>query len=172
MNSPVLLIAAGALAILGGILALANPLAASLAAETLAGWFFVITGILQIVWAFQREGLGRKLLALLLGAIYLFVGISLLGNPLAGMLSLTWLVAFLFLFGGATKIVMSFMYGVKEFWLLALSGVVSLILAFMIFSNFPASAVSVLGILLGVELVMSGVALVSLGLAGRREEPA
>jgi uncharacterized membrane protein HdeD (DUF308 family) len=171
MDRPIFSFIAGGLAVLGGILALANPLAATLAAEQLAGWFFVVIGLLQFISAFQREGWGGKILMLILGALYIFVGVSLIGNPLAGTLSLTWLVAFLFLFGGVVKIAMSVLYGLKEFWLLLLSGVVSIILAFMIFSNFPFSAISALGILLGVELIMNGIALIAFGFT-RRPEPA
>ena len=113
---------------------------------------------------FTREGLPGKLLAGLLGVIFLMMGISLLSNPLAGVMSLTLVAAFLFLFGGIAKIIVAFMFGIRSLWLVALSGALSLLLAFMIFTNFPASALSVLGILLAVELISSGVSLISYGM--------
>ncbi len=170
MARPIFSILAGAIAIIGGFLALANPLAATLTAEVLAGWFFIAIGILELVSAFRRETWGGTIFTAILGLVYIFAGVSLLGNPLAGIVSLTVVVAIMFLVGGIARIAMGFSLGAGQFWLLIVSGIISLILAFMIFSNFPVSAVATLGILLGVELLASGVSLVALGFAGRQAE--
>lgn len=155
--------------LVGGVLALANPFAATLAATLMAGWAFAVLGALQIVQSFQVQGWGGFLWALLFGVLTLVVGISLIFNPLAGMVSLTLLVAVLFLVLGAVKIMYAFaLRPVSGWgWVLA-SGVVSLVLGVMILSNFPYSAVSVLGILLGVELISNGVLFLFVALGLRR----
>lgn len=172
MDRPIVSIITGVIALIGGFLALFNPLAATLTATALAGWVFVLVGVLQIVAVFSGEGWGAKILYAIMGVVFLLLGANLLGEPLAGVLSLTLLVAILFLVGGVIKIGMSFALGLGQFWPLAVSGVLSLILASMIFTNFPGSAVVTLGLLLGVELLSTGVSLISFGLAARRSAAA
>ena len=157
------------ISLVGGVLALINPFAATLAATLMAGWAFAILGVVQIVQSFQLRGWGGFIWALLFGVLTLVVGISLIFNPLAGMVSLTLLVAVLFLVLGAIKIMYAFSlrpiagWG----WVLA-SGILSLLLGIMILANFPWSAVSVLGILLGIELLSNGVLFLLLALGLRR----
>lgn len=155
------------ISIIGGLLALLNPFAATLAATLMAGWAFAILGVIQIVQSFQLRGWAGFLWALLFGVLSLLVGIALLANPLAGMVSLTLLVAVLFLVTGVIKLAYAFsLRPVSGWgWVLA-SGILSLALGLMIAADFPWAAVSVLGILLGVELLSNGVLflLVALGL--------
>lgn len=147
----------GAISLIGGVLALINPFAATFAAVLLAGWTFILFGALQIIQSFSVRGWGGFLWALLLGVLTAVVGVSLLANPFAGAISLTILVAVLFLVLGAVKV----MYGISlrpgPGWGFAvLSGVISILLAVLIFSDFPASATTILGILLAIELLSNG----------------
>lgn len=153
--------------LIGGILALVNPFIATLAATLLAGWFFIVLGGLQIIQSFQVQGWGGFLWALLFGILSLVVGISLVFNPLAGMVSLTLLVAVLLLATGATKLFYAFSLRPVTGWgWVLLSAVVSLVLAALIFYNISAAATTVLGIFLAVELISNGVVFlfVALGL--------
>ncbi len=155
------------ISLVGGVLALFNPFAATLAATLMAGWAFAILGVIQLVQAFQVRGWGGFIWSLLFGVLTLVVGVSLIFNPLAGMVSLTLLVAVLFLIMGAIKIMYGFsLRPVAGWgWVLA-SGILSLALGIMILADFPYSATAVLGILLGIELLSNGVLflLVALGL--------
>jgi uncharacterized membrane protein HdeD (DUF308 family) len=130
------------ISLIGGVMALLNPFAATMAATLLAGWTFALVGILQIVQAFQDKGWGGFVWALLFGILTLVVGLSLIFNPLAGMVSLTLLVAVLFL--------------------------IMVALGIMILADFPASAAAILGILLGVELLSNGVLFLFVALGLRR----
>lgn len=146
------------ISLVGGVLALLNPFAATLAATMLAGWAFIILGGIQVVQSFQVQGWGGFLWALLFGLLSLAVGIALIFNPLAGMVSLTLLIAILFLALGVVKILYSFSLRPVSGWIwVLLSGILSIVLGILIFSNFAAAAVSVLGILLGVELISNGI---------------
>lgn len=146
------------ISLIGGVLALLNPFAATLAATLMAGWAFAILGGLQIVQSFQVQGWGGFVWALLFGILTLVVGISLVFNPLAGMVSLTLLVAVLFLAVGVVKIMYSVSLRPVTGWVWVLvSGIVSVVLGIMILADFPWSATAVLGILLGVELISNGV---------------
>ena len=163
----------GIISILGGFLALANPLAASITAETLAGWTFVIVGFAQLYAVWAAQGFGAKMWAGITGIAVLFLGFNLLAHPLAGVVALTWVVAVLFLVAGVAKILTSFsLRGTGFFLPVLISGILSVVLAIMILGNFPSSAVSILGVLLAIELISNGIALISLALKRKEDAPA
>ncbi|MDN2564673.1 DUF308 domain-containing protein [Aquibium sp. A9E412] len=160
----------GAVSLIGGVLALANPFAATLAAEMLAAWTFLIFGVLQLLQATRMRDWRGFTWSLLLGLVTVVVGVSLLLDPAAGVISLTVLVAVLFLVLGAVKVLYALAYRPLPGWLLPLlSGLLSVVLGLMILANFPWSAAAVLGVLLAVELISNGVfcLVVAFGLRGR-----
>lgn len=159
----------GAISLVGGILALINPFAATLAAVFLAGWTFLLFGVLQLIQAFRTTGWPGFLWSLLLGLLTVAVGISLLINPTAGALSLTMLVAVLFLVLGVVKILYAFSLRPVPGWgFAALSGAISILLGIMIIADYPWSATAVLGILLAVELLSNGIFLLVVALGLRK----
>jgi uncharacterized membrane protein HdeD (DUF308 family) len=165
MNNWVFLLIAGLIAIVGGIIALLNPLAATITAVMLTGWILVAVGVIEVIGVFTATGWGARLWSLVLGILTVILGLYILANPILSTLALTWLAGILFLAMGATKIVLSFrMRGTGYFWIVLLSGVVSVGLGVMVLSNFPYSAASILGILLAVELISIGVANIALSM--------
>lgn len=162
---------AGLISLLGGFFALANPLAATLTAELLAGWMFVAVGVMTMVSAFGDQGWGGRILSLLIGLVILALGIDLIANPLAGVVSLTLVVAVGLVVMGVLRILLavgSEFAGLRL--VLCMSGAISLLLGAMILSNFPQSAALVLGVYLAVELISNGVSLIVLSLT-RKSEP-
>lgn len=155
--------------LVGGVLALIDPFAATLAATLLAGWFFMLLGGLQIIQSFQVQGWGGFLWALLFGVLSFVVGISLVFNPLAGMVSLTLLVAVLLLVTGAIKLFYAFSLRPVTGWgWVLVSGLLSIVLAILILTNFPYAAGTVLGIFLAVELISNGVLFLFIALGLRQ----
>ena len=168
MKNSILLIGTGVLSLLGGIIALLNPLAATLTAELLTGYLFIAIGVLMLLSIFADDSWGSRLLSLVLGLVILVIGVNLVSNPLQGVLKLTVVVALLMLFIGVLRIVFAFRMptaGLKA--MLILAGIVSLVLGGMILSSFPFSAAVVLGILVAIELISNGISLIVLGLAAR-----
>jgi uncharacterized membrane protein HdeD (DUF308 family) len=166
-----LLLIAGLIAIAGGIFALFNPYEATFAATRIVAWIFLIMGALQIIAAFGDMGLGARMWTALLGALAIVIGGWIISNPAAGTLALTATIAILFLAEGIVKIVLAFnARGTGYFWMLLLTGAVSVLLAGMILSRFPASALTIPGILLAVDLISTGAAMVAIALhfRGRR----
>ena len=162
---------AGVISLFGGFFALANPLAATLTAELLAGWMFVAVGVMTMVSAFGDQGWGGRILSILIGLIILILGIDLIANPLAGVISLTFVVAIGLIVMGVLRILLAFRSDFAQLrWVLILSGAISLLLGAMIMSNFPQSAALVLGVYLAVELISNGISLIVLSLA-RKSEP-
>ncbi len=157
---------AGVISIVGGFFALANPLAASLTAEILVGWSFVLIGLIVGVLAFPDQGWGARIFLLLFALLFLLLGISLLANPLQGLLALTYTIAILLLMAGVFRLFLAFRAEFRPFrWVMIISAALSIVLALMIFSNFPQAAAVVLGIYLAIELISNGVSLIVIALA-------
>lgn len=162
----ILWIIAGVASIFGGILALANPLAASLTAELLAGWSFIFVGVIALVSAFGDQGWGARILTLILGALILVIGINLISHPLRGLLSLTYVAGIFMMIAGIVRISLAFGPELREYrFVMIFSGAVSIILSMMIFSNFPKSAAVVLGLDLAIELISNGISMIAIALA-------
>ena len=157
--------------VLGGIV-LGNTAVASVAVAVMAGVMLLIGGGLQVVGGFSVEETWGKVFAWIMGILMLMLGWSLLAHPLQGVISLTLALLILLVAGGFTRIFVSFrMSGTGFFWPMLLSGVLSLVLAYVIWINAqaePAVLFNLLGLLLGIEMVLDGFGLIFLGLFARR----
>ena len=150
----------GVLMVLMGVFCLNNPFAASLTVKTLAAIGFFLAGIMNIMMGMRnQEDAGMtRFMTVLLGIVLIYLAISLIKHPLAGLLSLTLAVALLILTMGIVRILLALGMRPESGWaLMMLSGVVSVGLAILVFMNMPEIAVGFLGILLGIDLIMSGV---------------
>lgn len=153
----------GLLMIAAGVLALINPFPASLAVTIFAGWSFIILGILQIISGIRDTSGGTRILLVIIGAIMVWIGWEVLGNPIGGLLALTIAVAISFVASGVAKIILGFQLTGSGFgiWVI-LSGALSLALGVLFLSNILGAAPWLLGVLLGVELISDGVTAIAL----------
>lgn len=155
--------------IVGGFMALANPFGATIFAVTIAGWVFLIQGVIQIFHASRVRDWSGFLWSLGIGVLSLLVGIVLVADPLAGAIPLTLLVAVLFLATGVAKTMFALALRPLDGWVWVLaSGLVSVVLGVMIFAGLPATATTILGLLLGIELVSNGVLFLFVALGLRK----
>ncbi|MBC7284759.1 DUF308 domain-containing protein [Hoeflea sp.] len=155
--------------IAGGFLALINPFGATLFAVTLAGWVFLIQGALQVFHAFRDRDWAGFVWSLGLGVLSLLVGFVLVADPLAGAIPLTLLVAVLFLVTGAAKTMFALSLKPVSGWVWVLaSGLISAALGILILAGLPATATTILGLLLGIELVSNGVLFLFVALGMRK----
>lgn len=162
-------LALGIVLILAGIAAIAFPLLSSIAAKLVLGWLFIIGGVMMIVHAFQAPGWSGFLWELLIGILYAVVGGYLAFFPLSGLLTLTVLIAALFIAEGIFEAIMAFRVRPHEGWVwLLLSGIAALAVGIIIAMGLPESAIWAIGLLVGINLLFSGWSYVFLALAGRR----
>lgn len=155
------LMALGALMVLGGVVAFLNPFIASLTVELVAGFAFGIVGAMQLWLAVTARGqaMGERWLTGALGVLLLLLAVSLLANPLAGLVTLTIMVAVLFAMMGAMRMVMAWRVRPREGWgWMMASGVLSVALAALIVLALPDVALGILGLFLGLDLTFSGIA--------------
>lgn len=163
----------GILSIVAGIIALANPFAATLTAELLAGYMFIAIGVLTLVSAFQDQGWGARIWALLLGALITIFGFNLVSNPLEGVLTLTFAVAILLMIIGVFRLIIAFTpMAAGARGLLVVAGLISIALSVMIFADYPWSSAVVLGVFLAIELISNGISLIAIALDRQEPEPA
>lgn len=161
-------IAAGVLMIILGILAIAQPLFATLAIERLLGWIFVVGGMVQLIHSSQTYGAGPFFLKLVLSILYVIAGGLLLQHPIEGILFLTLLVGILFLIDGIVRVILAFQLKPISNWgWMLTNGIVTLILGIFISSQWPSTLPWVVGLLVGIGLAVNGLATIMLSMAGR-----
>ena len=153
-----------------GVAAIVVPPIATLAFELIIGWLFLISGIVGLVTTFWMRNAPGFLWSLLSAVVAIAAGVVLLFWPISGTLSLTFVLIAFFLIEGIVTI----MYAIDHRnqlssrwgWMLA-SGVVDLILAGIIFAGLPGSAAWALGLLVGINLLFGGTAMIGMALAAR-----
>ena len=151
-----------------GLLDIAVPMIATLAIGIFVGWLFLIGGVAQILPAFSARGWQGFALHLLGGALYVLVGGWMVFNPLLGALALTLMLAAFLLIQGIFQIALAWRIRPARGWGWPLaSGVVTVLLAVLIYAGWPSSALWVIGLLVGIHLLMSGLSLTMLALAAR-----
>ena len=151
-----------------GIIALGNTVAASMAVVYVAGALFLITGIVQIWGGVSSKEMNYRVFTILMGVLAALLGASFLYNPLEGAISLSLLILILMGLGGIARIILAWsMRQSRLFWAMLISGALSVLLAGYIWANFGEISTSLLGILLGVELIFNGAGFVTLGLIMR-----
>jgi len=173
MTNRIFFTLSGVVLLLGGIWAIFSPFAASLAATLYVGVAFAIAGGFHIVHALRDPE--DRVWNISFGVSSILLGLSFVANPFGGMLSLTVLLGALFMGSGVLQIYLAWKRRSRDRVLfLALSGVVSVALAVMIALNLFTASVTLPGIVLGVELISTGIAMLTLRplLRGPREDGA
>jgi uncharacterized membrane protein HdeD (DUF308 family) len=162
-------VALSILMILAGCLAIFVPPAAGIAITIFIGWLLIFSGVAHLVFGWHTRSNGGLIWEVLLGIAYIAVGIYLLLNPIAGLASLTLALAIYLLAEGILELILSFWLRPLPGWgWLLFDAIVTLILAVMIWKTWPSNTPWVIGTLVGISMVFSGVARLMLSLAARR----
>jgi uncharacterized membrane protein HdeD (DUF308 family) len=162
-------IALGALLIILGTLALASPFVAAVGVNALFACVLVFAGIVHLALAFRVHSAGSVIWKLLVGVAYVCFGVYLILHPALGVVSLTLVLASLFLVEGVFELILyaraRHIHG--SAWFL-FDGIVSLVLGLLIYMQWPSSAAWAIGTLVGISLIFSGVSGVMVSLAVRK----
>jgi uncharacterized membrane protein HdeD (DUF308 family) len=159
----------GVLLIVFGMVAIGTPFLAAVAVNALVGWLIILAGVVHLVLAFRAHGAGSMIWKLLVGVAYLCFGGYVIAHPVLGVVSLTLLLASLFVIEGILDIVlfvkMRPMHGSS--WVL-MDGIITLLLGLLIYMQWPSSSAWAIGTLVGISMIFSGVARVMMSLAVRK----
>ena len=166
----VLFLVEGIVLLVLGAAAIIVPVIATLAFTLLIGWLFLISGVVGLITTFWMRNVPGFWWSLISGVVGIAAGIVLLLWPISGTVSLTLLLIAFFLVEGIVTLMYAFEHRARLSgrwgWMLA-SGIVDLILAGIIFAGLPESATWVLGLLVGINLLFGGAAMVAMALAAR-----
>lgn len=164
------LFALGVVSILAGIAAIALPWGATLAVSTFIGVIFIISGIAQAMHAFQVEGWGYVLGYIAIGVLYAIAGWAFVVDPQLAAATLTFMIGAMFFISGLIRIVMALMHRkTTDHWgVMVFNGLINLVLGFIIISGFPGTALWTIGLLVGVELLVSGATTLALATMMKR----
>lgn len=154
--------------IVAGILAIGLPVVAGIAVNLVVAWLLLFCGVAHLIFGWHVRAIGGVLWQTLLGLLYIAIGIYLLIHPIAGLATLTLALAFYLFAEGVLELILSFQLRPRKGWeWLLLDGVVTLVLGSMIWKTWPASTEWVIGTLVGISMIFSGMTRLMLSLAAR-----
>jgi len=166
----VLFLVEGIILLVLGAAAIIVPVIATLAFTLFIGWLFLISGVVGLITTFWMRNAPGFWWSLLSGVVGIAAGIVLILWPISGTVSLTLLLIAFFLVEGIVTLMYAFEHRAQLSgrwgWMLA-SGIVDLILAGIIFAGLPETATWALGLLVGINLLFGGVAMIGMALAAR-----
>lgn len=169
-----LYLAEGIILVILGLASVAVPVLGTLAVTIFLGWLFLISGVVGLVTTFWTRGVPGFWWALVSAILGIVVGLLLIGSPIRGAFSLTFLlIAFFFVEG-----IVSILYALDHRrdlpngwgWMF-LSGLIDLVLGGVIVAGLPGSIEWALGLVVGINMVFGGVALVAMALEARKIDP-
>jgi uncharacterized membrane protein HdeD (DUF308 family) len=166
----VLFLIEGVILVILGLAAIIVPPIATLAVEIFLGWLFLISGVVGLVTTFWMRHAPGFWWSLVSAVLAIAAGVVLIAWPVSGAISLTLVLIVFFIVEGAASIMFALDHR-RELsgrwgWMLA-SGIVDLLLAAIIFAGLPVSAAWALGLLVGINLVFGGSALIAMALHAR-----
>jgi uncharacterized membrane protein HdeD (DUF308 family) len=153
-----------------GLIAIVVPPIATLAFEILFGWLFLISGVLGLIttfWMRNAPGFWWSLLSAVLG---IAAGLVLLAQPLSGVLTLTLILIVFFTIEGVASVMFALEHKREltgRWGFMLASGIVDLILAAIIFVGLPGTAAWAIGLLVGINMVFGGSALIAMAMHAR-----
>lgn len=167
----VLFLVEGVVLLVLGATAIALAPLATVAVTILLGWLFLVSGVLGLFttyWMRHAPGFWWSLASAVLGIV---VGVLLLASPISGAVSLTIVLSAFFIVEGVVSIMFALDHR-RELsgrwgWMMA-SGIIDVVLGIMIFSGLPSSAAWAIGLLVGINMVFGGSALIGMALAARK----
>ncbi|HEY4971618.1 MAG TPA: HdeD family acid-resistance protein [Steroidobacteraceae bacterium] len=157
-----------------GLLAIIVPPVATIAVEVLIGWLLLMSGVVGLIATLRMRnapGRGWSLASAVLGIV---AGIVLLAWPLSGAVSLTMILTVFLVLEGVVSILYSLEHKRElsgRWGVMLFSGGVDLLLAGIIFAGLPGTAAWAIGLLVGINLVFGGSALIAMALHARNAAP-
>ncbi len=167
----VLYLVEGIVLVLLGAIAIVVPPIATITFTILIGWLFLISGAVGLFTTFWMRGAPGFWWSLLSGIVGIAAGLLLLLWPISGAISLTLLLSAFFIVEGVATIMFAIEHRNQLTgrwgWMLT-SGIIDLILAGIIIAGFPGTAAWALGLLVGINLLFGGAALIGMAMAARK----
>jgi uncharacterized membrane protein HdeD (DUF308 family) len=162
------IVALGAVYVIAGIVALGSIITATVASVYVVGIMMLISGVAEVVNAFQIKSWAKFLLWLVLGALYVIAGFVTFQNPLLAAALLTLFLGATLVASGIMRFLLSLSMIERMPWIwVMLSGAVTFLIGLVILAHWPVSSLYALGLFLGADLVIAGIGWIGIGLGLR-----
>ena len=160
----------GVILVLLGMLAVALPVISTLGIDLVVGTLLIVGGCLRTALTLPKRHLPGFWWSLLNGVLAIALGILLVARPLQGILTLTLLMAAFFLIEGvlAVLIALEFRRYLRHWGFMLFSGLVNLLLAYLIWRGWPSIAGSIIGLYVGINMIFLGVPLIMTAFAAKQ----
>jgi uncharacterized membrane protein HdeD (DUF308 family) len=166
------IVALGIVYVVAGFVALGSIVTATVASVFVVGVMMIVSGVAELINAFQIKSWGKFLIWAMLGVLYIIAGFVTFENPLFAALLLTLMLGASLAASGVVRIILAFNMKREMPWIgVALSGVITLLLGLLILARWPINSVYILGLFLGIDLIMAGAGWMALGF-GLHRDPA
>lgn len=164
-----LVLAQGIVMMVLGFLAVVEPNVATFAVSIFVGWLFFIGGIFRTLSVWRARAMPGFAWALLTALLAIVLGLILIFRPLAGVLTLTMVLIAFFILEGITAIALAAQHRehLRSWGWVLFSGIIDLLLAYLIWAGWPSSADWAIGLLVGINMLFFGLSLVMTALAAR-----
>ena len=158
------IVALGVIYLIAGFIALGSVAMATVVSVLVVGVMMIVSGVAEVISAFQIKSWGKFLLWALLGVLYIIAGFVTFQNPLLAAVLLTLILGASLVVSGIMRIILAFSMKRETPWIwVALSGVITLLLGVLILLRWPVSSLYILGLFLGIDLIMAGAGWIGLG---------
>jgi uncharacterized membrane protein HdeD (DUF308 family) len=165
-----LLLTAGIISTVLGAIAIILPPLASVTITYLVGILLLIGAVAYVAEAISRGSTGHRIWSAVLAVLYVFAGVWLIINPVSGTITLTWILAIFFLLIGVLRLIAGIASRGKvpnAGWTIV-NGVLSIVIAVLVIGDLPSSAAWAIGLLVGIQLLFDGFALIATAMAGKK----
>ena len=137
----------------------------SFAAVVVLGVVLMVAGIATIITSFWAGKWSGMLVQLLVGILYLVVGFMITDKPLQVGVAMTLFIAAFCIVAGVFRVVAALTVRYPYWGWSLLNGMITFLLGVVIYRQFPESAIWVLGLLVGLEMLFHGWTWIMLSLA-------
>lgn len=164
------LIAGGILSVLVGLMAISSPYIFSIVITQLLGAFLLVNGLISLFVTITGGPAAHRVLNALSAVVRIGAGTALLFMPLSGALTLTLILAIVFVLEGVFSVGGALsMRGTPGWVVLILNGIVAVILGLMVMAKWPSDAAWVLGLLYGIQSLFGGASLLAIAFSAPRK---
>ncbi|HYK65049.1 MAG TPA: HdeD family acid-resistance protein [Patescibacteria group bacterium] len=146
----------GVVLIILGSIAIGSAELMTMVSVLLFGWLLIFAGLFEIIHGFARRAWGGFFINLMGGLLYGVTGLLMVSHPGIAAITLTLMIALLFIVAGTFRIFVAFSTPIQHRGWLILNGAISLILGFCIMDSWPVSGLWVIGLFIGIDMIFDG----------------
>lgn len=150
-----------------GLFVINHAFTATVFSVFLFGTLLMAGGIIQIIESFWAEKWSGVFLSLMIGILYLVTGFLCVAKPGVSALSLTLFIAAFCFIAGLFRMIAALWYRFDQWGWVFFNGLVTFILGWLIFSDWPVSGLWVIGLFIGIDMLLAGITWVLLSLKAR-----